>query len=55
MKASAVLVWLLFIVLAPSVNAQQTFHTDDAEVTDVGDFHLELNNEFDVLPSLSRS
>jgi hypothetical protein len=49
MKASAVLGALLFVFLATNISAQQPFYTDDAGVTEVGDFHFELNNEFDVL------
>jgi hypothetical protein len=49
MKTSAVLCVLLFVVIATNANAQQPFYTDDAGVTDVGDLHLELNNEFDIL------
>ena len=60
MKASTLFWGLLIVSLASNAAAQQPFYTDDAAVTETGDFHLELNNEFDVLqhsayPSLEQN
>jgi hypothetical protein len=45
---------LLFLVLGgATVQAQQPFFTDDADVTPKGKFHFEFSNEFDWLPRSS--
>jgi len=40
---------LVVLVLSVTVNAQQPFATDDADVTDPRKFHLQISNEFDIL------
>ena len=40
---------VLFFLLASTVQAQQPFVTDDADVTPKGRFHFEFSNEFDLL------
>lgn len=50
----------LFFLVSVSVQAQQPFVTDDADVTPKGRFHFEFSNEFDVLqrssfPSLKQN
>ena len=50
----------LFLLLASTVQAQQPFVTDDADVTPKGRFHFEFSNEFDLLqrssfPSLKQN
>ena len=38
-----------FFLTVSRLSAQQPFVTDDADVTDKGKFHFELNNESDTL------
>jgi hypothetical protein len=47
------LVFLLAVAHVPRTRAQQPFFTDSADVADRHHWHLESNNEFDVLPASS--
>ena len=41
---------VLVLALITGASAQTPFTTDDAEVTDKGKVHLEVLNEYDLLP-----
>src|SRR5690349_9447464 len=56
----AMLVILFGFSLTLTAHAQQPFYTDDADVTEYKHFHIQFNNEFDVLqrfdyPSLTQN
>ncbi len=53
LQRSVALVFLLSVAHAPHTHAQQPFFTDNADVVDRHHWHLESNNEFDVLPASS--
>jgi hypothetical protein len=44
---------LAALALAPPAGAQQPFFTDDADVAEYRHWHLETNNEYDLLPHSS--
>ena len=50
LKRSLALVCLFVAASASHAHAQQPFFTDNADVADRHRWHLESNNEFDVLP-----
>ena len=43
----------LLFLFAATIQAQQPFVTDDADVTPKGKFHFEFSNEFDFLQRAS--